>query len=487
MLVIGQSLQETTLDETQNPNGFLEVNDERLHRKLNNRMLRIISNMFKPQRLISHFLQENLMNPFKNAIFSKKKIDWSCISTTCKQWIKNPLNMALLLWITCVVLSGAILFLVMTGMLNRILTKKSQRDEWFEANNQILNALFTLMCLYQHPKRFYHLVLLLRWKQEDITILRNLYCKNGNPKPHELFHMMVVIVLLHVNCFAQYALCSLNLGFDRSKRPAVAVGICVSIAIAAPIFAGLYCFVSPLGKEYESDEVHCSTGSRLPSETSFSFASRNNHGLVVIEYAPEWRGGLFDLKQNLSVAYQTLFCGFCTFGRNMKRLHFGNIYVHISTFFLFCMAPFCIFNLAALHIDDENLRRIMGFIGILLSVFGLLYGGYWRIQMRKRFNLPPNNNNKLCCGNQNVSDCMQWLLCCWCSLAQEVRTVEFYDIVEDKFSCKNQNHEMFNSSSLWSSPSLSNKVWSEEKQKNHVMEAPIALRINVEDNVIRRT
>ncbi|RYR27125.1 hypothetical protein Ahy_B02g061455 isoform A [Arachis hypogaea] len=442
MLVIGQSLQETTLDETQNPNGFLEVNDERLHQKLNNRMLRIISNMFKPQRLISHFLQENLMNPFKNAIFSKKKIDWSCISTTCKQWIKNPLNMALLLWITCVIISGAILFLVMTGMLNRILTKKSQRDEWFEANNQILNALFTLMCLYQHPKRFYHLVLLLRWKQEDITILRNLYCKNGNPKPHEFFHMMVVIVLLHVNCFAQYALCSLNLGFDRSKRPAVGVGICISIAIAAPIFAGLYCFVSPLGKEYESDEVHCSTSSRLPSEMSFSFASRNDHGLVVIEYAPEWRGGLFDLKQNLSVAYQTLFCGFCTFGRNMKRLHF---------------------------------------------VFGLLYGGYWRIQMRKRFNLPPNNNSKLCCGNQNVRDCMQWLLCCWCSLAQEVRTVEFYDIVEDKFSCKNQNHGMFNSSSLWSSPSLSNKVCSEEKQKNHVMEAPIALRINVEDSVIRRT
>ncbi|XP_015950548.1 uncharacterized protein LOC107475430 isoform X3 [Arachis duranensis] len=441
MLVIGQSLQETTLDETQNPNGFVEVNDERLHQKLNNRMLRIISNMFKPQRLISHFLQENLMNPFKNAIFSKK-IDWSCISTTCKQWIKNPLNMALLLWITCVIVSGAILFLVMTGMLNRILTKKSQRDEWFEANNQILNALFTLMCLYQHPKRFYHLVLLLRWKQEDITILRNLYCKNGNPKPHEFFHMMVVIVLLHVNCFAQYALCSLNLGFDRSKRPAVAVGICISIAIAAPIFTGLYCFVSPLGKEYESDEVYCSTGSRLPSETSFSFASRNDHGLVVIEYAPEWRGGLFDLKQNLSVAYQTLFCGFCTFGRNMKRLHF---------------------------------------------VFGLLYGGYWRIQMRRRFNLPPNNNNKLCCGNQNVSDCMQWLFCCWCSLAQEVRTVEFYDIVEDEFSCKSQNHGMFNSSSLWSSPSLSNKVWSEEKQKNHVMEAPIALRINVEDNVIRRT
>ncbi|MED6186997.1 hypothetical protein PIB30_072189 [Stylosanthes scabra] len=474
MLVIVQSLQEPTLDE-------------------NEIMLRTISSVFKPQRLISHFvsssLRENLMNPFKNGVFPKKKIDWSSISTPCKQWIKNPLNMALFLWITCVAVSGAILFLLMTGMLNRILTKESQREEWFEANNQILNALFTLMCLYQHPKRFYHVVLLLRWKQKDITILRNLYCKNGTSKPHEFFHMMVVVVLLHVNCFAQYALCSLNLGFDRSKRPAVGVGICVSIAIAAPIFAALYCIFSPLGKEYESDE-------EVPSEMSFSFASRNDHGLVVMEYTPQWRGGLFDLKENLYVAYQTLFCGFCTFGRNMKRLHFGNIYVHIATFFLFCMAPFCILNLAALHIDDENLRRIMGLTGILLSISGLLYGGYWRIQMRKRFNLPPNSNNsKLCCGNQNLSDCLQWLFCCWCSLAQEVRTVEFYDIVESECLCKNQNHGMFNSSSLWSSPSLSNnKVWSEEysdycysgeEQKNHVMEAPISLRTNVEDDAIR--
>ncbi|KAK1317850.1 hypothetical protein QJS10_CPA05g01471 [Acorus calamus] len=102
-----------------------------------------------------------------------------------KVWIRNPINMALLVWITCVAVSGALLFLVMTGMLNNVPPKKSERDAWFEVNNQILNALFTLMCLYQHPKRFHHLVLLLRWRPDDILKLRKIYCKDGTYKPNK--------------------------------------------------------------------------------------------------------------------------------------------------------------------------------------------------------------------------------------------------------------------------------------------------------------
>jgi len=63
--------------------------------------------------------------------------------------------------------------------------------------------------------------------------------------------MSVVVVLLHVNCFAQYALCGLNLGYERPERPIVGVGICLSMAIAAPAVAGVYAIFSPLGKEYE--------------------------------------------------------------------------------------------------------------------------------------------------------------------------------------------------------------------------------------------
>lgn len=375
-----------------------------------------------------------------------KKIDWASLWNMCRSWIKNPFNMALLLWISCVAVSGAILFLVMTGMLNGVLPKKSQRNAWFEVNNQILNALFTLMCLYQHPKRFHHLLLLCRWRPMDIITLRKVYCKNGSYKPNEWAHMMVVVVLLHVNCFAQYALCSLNLGYKRSERPAIGVGICLSIAIAAPAIAGVYSIVSPLGREYDSefDEETQSqiltNGTSHPSrrmslEKRFSFASRNEQRIV--EHAPVWRGGIFDIWDNIFIAYLSLFCSFCVFGWNMERLGFGNMYVHIATFLLFCTAPFWIFNLAAVNIGNEIVRQALGLTGVVLCLFGLLYGGFWRIQMRKRFNLPANNT---CCGKPAIADCTQWLFCCWCSLAQEVRTADFYDIVEDKF-CRKQMYE----------------------------------------------
>lgn len=373
-----------------------------------------------------------------------RKVDWEAMSKTCKNWFKKPLNMALLLWISCVVVSGAILFLVMTGMLNAILPEKSQRDAWFEVNNQILNALFSLMCLYHHPKRFHHFVLLCRWNPKDVSMLRKIYCKNGTYKPREWAHIMVVIVLLHVNCFAQYALCGLNLGYKRSERPVAGVGICLSVAIAAPTIAGVYSLMSPLGKEYdfevdeEAPDQNFANGtarsncSRLMSfERRFSFASRDEQQIV--EYEPKWKGGLLNLWDDIPMSCISLFCGFCVFGWNMERLGFGNMYVHVATFFLFCTAPFWIFNLAAINIDNETIREALGLTGIALCVFGLLYGGFWRIQMRKRFNLPANY---LCCGKPAVTDCAQWLFCCWCSLAQEVRTADFYDVMQDKFCRK---------------------------------------------------
>lgn len=374
-------------------------------------------------------------------LFSRK-MDWDCLLRMGKDWIKNPLNLALFVWIVCVAVSGAILFMVMTGMLNHALPKKSQRDAWFEVNNQILNALFTLMCLYQHPKRIYHLALLIRWRQEDILKLRKVYCKNGTYKPNEWAHMMVVVLLLNINCFAQYALCGLNLGYKRSQRPPIGVGLCISVAIGAPAFAGIYSMLCPLGKDYENeideeaqipvsnveDSTRQDQSRRHSLEKRFSFASRDEERTV--ETRPRWSGGILDLWDDISLAYLSLFCTFCVFGWNMERLGFGNMYVHIATFLLFCLAPFWIFNLAAVNIDNETVREALGITGIFLCIFGLLYGGFWRIQMRKRYNLP---SYTFCCGKPSVSDCALWLFCCWCSLAQEVRTGNAYDIVEDKF------------------------------------------------------
>ncbi|OWM69901.1 uncharacterized protein LOC116196526 [Punica granatum] len=384
----------------------------------------------------SHGIRERIIGVFS------RKIDWGSLLKMSKQWIRDPMNLALFIWIVCVAVSGAILFLVMTGMLNKAIPKKSARNAWFEVNNQILNALFTLMCLYQHPKRFYHLVLLCRWKPEDISRLRKIYCKNGTYKPHEWAHMMVVVILLHINCFAQYALCGLNVGYKRSERPAFGVGICISVAIGAPAVAGLYTIISPLGKDYvsefdeESQLEVSSTGQALRRkslEKRYSFALREQDEQRIVETSPRWSGGILDFWNDISIAYLSLFCSCCVFGWNMERLRFGNMYVHIATFILFCMAPFWIFNLAAVNIDNEIVREVLSVAGILLCLFGLLYGGFWRIQMRKRYNLPPY---KFCFGKPAAADCALWLCCCWCSLAQEVRTSNSYDIMEEKFCVK---------------------------------------------------
>ncbi|KAI9072213.1 hypothetical protein K1719_045816 [Acacia pycnantha] len=223
--------------------------------------------------------------------------------------------------------------------------------------------------------------------------------------------MMVVVILLHVNCFAQYALCGLNLGYKRSERPAIGVAICISSAIAAPAIAGLYAILSPLGKDYDSE---------MDEEA---------------QNRPQWSGGIMDIWDDISVAYLSFFCTFCVFGWNMERLGFGNMYVHIATFVLFCMAPFWIFILAAGNIDNDNARQAMIGVGIALCLVGLLYGGFWRIQMRKRFNLP---SYYFCFGKPSVSDCTLWLCCCCCSVAQEARTGNSYDVVEDKF-CRKQD------------------------------------------------
>ncbi|CAH1438804.1 unnamed protein product [Lactuca virosa] len=311
-------------------------------------------------------------------VFSKK-IDWISLQKLAKEWIRNPMNMVLLIWIIVVAISGAILFLVMTGMLNHVLPRKTQRDAWFEVNNQILNALFTLMCLYQHPHRLYHLVLLIRWKPEDISKLRKLYCKDGTYKPHEWAHMLVVVLLLNLNCFAQYALCGLNVGYRRSERPAIGVGITISVAIGAPAIAGVYSVVSPLGKEYDS----------APSDEESQLKPESN------------RGKSFQRRFSFTPKDEST----------------------IETIFVFLDGIWS-------DLDLETSREALGITGIFLCVFGLLYGGFWRIQMRKRFNLPPSDS---CCGRPAVTDCALWLFCCWCTLAQEVRTGNMYDIKEDKF------------------------------------------------------
>ncbi|KAL2636000.1 hypothetical protein R1flu_007479 [Riccia fluitans] len=368
----------------------------------------------------------------------------------CKKWLRNPKNLALLVWGLAVGVSGALLFMVMVGMLDHAVRQKSTRDTLFEVNNQILNALFTLMCVYLHPQRCFHLHMLIRWTPTDIIRLREVYCKNGTRKPHEWAHMLVVVSLLQLNCWAQYALCGLNWGYRRANRPALGVGICLALSLGGAAGAGIYNTLSPLGRDFDLDsdgsaeDVEKGDSLEEPRPTRnkqyaartkiyrllerrLSFADRQ--GGTSVEN-PEWRGGVFDCGQDKPIAILSTVCCPCVFGWNMDRLGFGNRYVHIITFALLCTAPFWIFDLAAVNIDNRVVRRSIAAAGIVLCAFGLLYGGFWRIRMRERYKLPAN---KCCCGHPNVADCAQWMFFPVCSLCQEVRTAEYYEVRDDKF------------------------------------------------------
>ncbi|WOK96692.1 hypothetical protein Cni_G05399 [Canna indica] len=359
-----------------------------------------------------------------------RKINWHSLLSTCVEWIKNPMNIALLIWLLCVAVSAAMLGLLLLGLLNDVFPTKALRNYWIEINNQVLNALFTLMSLYQHPNLFYHLAMLCRWNSEDIVELRKIYCKNGAYRPHEWAHMMLVLGLLQITCFAQYALCGLYWGYSINNRPELFENLFLALGIAAPVFAALYTVYSPLGRENNSDsdeESHAKSSEADANSWKKKKQQQQQHQRVMVS-KPEWIGGLLDLRDDTTVCYLSFLCTCCVFGWNMERLGFGNMYVHIVTFLLLCLAPFWIFNIAALNIHNYVLGDVIGVAGVVLCVFGLMYGGFWRIQMRKRFKLPGDG---FCFGSSSLTDYAKWMFCWPCSLAQEVRTGNFYDVEDD--------------------------------------------------------
>ncbi|XP_062196938.1 uncharacterized protein LOC133899918 [Phragmites australis] len=364
-----------------------------------------------------------------------RTVDWSSVLRTCKEWLKNPMNIALLLWLLCVAVSGGMLVLLLLGLLDGVFPAPAARNRLIEINNQLLNALFTLMSLYQHPALCHHLFLLCRWRPHDAAELRAAYCKDGAaaaPRPGERAHMSVVVALLHLTAACQYVLCGLYWGYTKSTRPELAEDGFFVLGVAAPVVAAVYTVCSPLGKAGKC-ELACSDATGLKTKQLPTPIGR-----VVVE--PEWAGGMFDCTGDAATGCLSLSCTFCVFGWNMERLGLGNRYVHAVTFVLLCFAPLWVFGISALHIHNYIIGDVVGGAGLLLCACGLLYGGYWRIQMRKRFGLP---GSRACCGSKSLTDYARWLFCWPCALAQEVRTASLYHVDGESFYTKvvDDDHE----------------------------------------------
>ncbi|CAO2192738.1 unnamed protein product [Urochloa humidicola] len=306
------------------------------------------------------------------------------LGARCKSWARHPANAALLVWLAFVGAGVAFVLLLMTGALDSAVPDASRRRRWTDAANQVLNALFTVMCVYQHPRLCHHLALLLRWRATDAAELRRVYCntnKNaagagpGRPPRRERLHVAVVLALLHATCLAQYAYCALFWVFNSETRPDWAVNVCMALGLGFPVAAALYMFYGPLARGVKANHGDEEAAAAVDEDKSMMAVNDARCRVVVSSAATkaEWAGGLLDIADNPAVAAVSVACTFCVFGWNMERLGFGNACVHALTFALLCAAPALVFAVAALNVHDAAaMGPLVAAAGALLSVLGLL-------------------------------------------------------------------------------------------------------------------
>ena len=208
------------------------------------------------------------------------------------------------------------------------------------------------------------------------------------------------------------------------------------VSFAAPAIAFLHIFFSPLGKDYDIVREGESTSGRVKmfekSQTFFKSRKKVRDA--------EWDGSVCPgCCADRKVACLSFFCPFCIFGYNMERLGFGNRYMHMIMFVIVLVSPILIFFVCSTIVEDYISRIVVYYTGIAVAVLGLTYGGAWRIKMRTTYKLPPY---KWACGSAGMTDLCLWLLCPCCSLCQEIRTADQYEIAVESSKRKSKSKSL---------------------------------------------
>lgn len=166
---------------------------------------------------------------------------------------------------TVIVVSGAILFMCMVGMIQ--LKDKHTKNEWIEINSQILNGVFTWMAFTNHPFYFY------QWRQvvsvltntntmpQAVKYLRTVFpiifandldtSEAHGSQSNVLNDPLVVecipcdvpsvkaleriLLILNFNCIFQYPITIVMWGFNATTRPGYIVGIFLPLSFLCNI------------------------------------------------------------------------------------------------------------------------------------------------------------------------------------------------------------------------------------------------------------
>eukprot|EP01018_Ginkgo_biloba_P006918 Gb_31922 [translate_table: standard] len=161
-------------------------------------------------------------------------------------------------------------------------------------------------------------------------------------------------------------------------------------------------------------DVLCATVAMQSEGLSFeirSLSGRESGGGV----QRMWEGGLLDCLDNREISLRTACCPCSTFGKNVQRAGFGTCFGQGTVHFLLgtcALISYIAFGVTKLH--------ALLYIALAFTLSLAVYAGYFRTQIRKRFNIKGSDNA--------LHDCVHHLLCSCCTLCQEARTLEMNNV-----------------------------------------------------------
>ncbi|KAL6206989.1 PREDICTED: uncharacterized protein LOC101311253 [Fragaria vesca subsp. vesca] len=128
-----------------------------------------------------------------------------------------------------------------------------------------------------------------------------------------------------------------------------------------------------------------------------------------------WEGELLDCFEDRRVALESACCPCYTFGKNMKRAGFGPCFLQGSLHLI--LVASILLNCVAFIITK---KRCFVYLVVAFTITLGTYLGYFRTQIRNKFNIRGNESS--------VDDCLYHLVCPCCTLSQEARTLEMNNV-----------------------------------------------------------
>ncbi|XP_077254027.1 PLAC8 family protein [Tasmannia lanceolata] len=128
-----------------------------------------------------------------------------------------------------------------------------------------------------------------------------------------------------------------------------------------------------------------------------------------------WEGEVLDCFEDRRIALETACCPCYRFGKNMEKVGFGSCFLQGTIYLILALTA--LLNYAAFGITKRHSYLYFAFA---FTISLGTYLGLFRTQIRKQFNIRVSDSS--------LDDCVNHLVCPWCTLCQESRTLEINNV-----------------------------------------------------------